>query len=447
MDEAAFVLTAYELRGPGNRVVRIFRQQDDARAAIEHGDHKTVEPVQMVTVDGGRTGWRIEDAWPIWRDVHRYLRERALAKLSVPERDALSMAVGQAPTGAEQARAVPGIPSAGLITVHGASYQHVDGHGRAETPAKLSALFYTEADALRAALDLSNGAGHDGITRAIRAVTLDGGLSCHMIGDEPPWRIWELTAYLAERARAKLTAEESAALGLAPEPTYPAIVTAYEAVAVHVQPSFGGCQIQNLKGVGVFVRASDAQQAARGLSNEPGRDGQTRPVRVMTLDGRSGFRVPLAHDGTEAPPVTVWHSLDAYLRERARARLTAGEQLAALPAVEPVTGGAPQASPFVGVVELWEAVQTADAAPDVVVGNFVNEADAECAVKGLHGSGRVRESAGFTLDGRSAWLLGPPETLWHDVEAHLRDRAMAKLDDDERRAWGLESRDQMRRVG
>jgi hypothetical protein len=316
----------------------------------------------MVTIDDGHTGWPVGDtAWSIYHDVDRYFRERGLAKLSAEERGALPIAHSQARTRADRSRRATAFPAAGIITVHGA-YMHVEPWPGSAMPPRPVALFCNDADALRAAKDLSNLAGNDGTTGAIRAVTLDGGLSCHLIADEPPLRIWELATYLAEYGRAKLTSEERAALGLAPEPSFPAILTVYEALEVHVQGGIGGCVRGEATGVGVFLHEADAQQAVKGLCNREGENGETWAVRVLTLDGRTGWKLPLAHPGTgdckEAPAVTVWHAFDAYLRERAQARLTAGERLAILPLVEPETGGAHAAPSLIGLVTLYEATQT-----------------------------------------------------------------------------------------
>ena len=444
---AASELTAYELRSAnGGILMGVFRCADDAHAAIENGDEERVNPVRMVTADGGRTGWLVKHTpWPIWHDVDIYLRERGLAKLSDAECGALSTAASQARTRADRSRHATTVPLAGVITVHGA-YRYAEERGHPETLGELVALFCDDADALRAAKDLSDLAGRDGKTSAMRAVTLDGGLSCHLIGDEPPLRIWELAAYLAERGLAKLTPEERAALGLTHEPLFPAILTVHEALQVHVDRGIGGSLVQTMTGVGLFLRASDAQRAARDLCNEAGQDGETRPVRVLTLDGRVGWKLPLAHARTgeceEVPGVAIWRDQDAYLRERARARLTVGERLAVLPRVEPEPGGTPAAPPLVGLVRLYEATQTAERSMTHVVGYFVDKADAERAAKGPDGSGEVKEVPAVTLDGRSAWVLGrdgstEPLTLWRDVEAHLRHRGLAKLGDEERRAWGL----------
>ncbi len=287
-------------------------------------------------------------------------------------------------------------------------------------------------------------------------MTLDGGLSCHLLGDEPPLRIWELAAYLAERGRAKLTSEERGALGLVPEPPFPAVLTAYEVLAVQVDRSLGGNVMRDMTGVGVFLRASEAQQAARGLCNEEGQDGETRPVRVLTIDGRTGWKLPLGHDRAgdceEGPAVTVWYGLAAYLRERARARLTAGERLALLPPVERESGGPPAAQRLMGLVTLYEATQIAERSlKRAVVGYFVDKADAERAATGPDGNGEVKEVPAVTLDGRSAWVLDreratAPLTLWRDVEAHLRHRGLAKLGEEERRAWGLPTEEAPRRA-
>ena len=43
-----------------------------------------------------------------------------------------------------------------------------------------------------------------------------------------------------------------------------------------------------------------------------------------------------------------------------------------------------------------------------------------------------------TLDGSAVWIpLGGPVPILHDVDAYLRERGLAKLTDDERRAHGL----------
>ena len=377
--DQVFVLTAHELRRAGVKGrsprpdsirLAVFRGEDDAYAAIEDGNEETVHPVQIVTADGGRTGWPVTDtAWPVVHDVENYLRARGLARLSAEERSALPIAKSQPRARADRSRHA--FPSAGLITVHGA-YMDV-AH---KAPAKLVALFCDDADALRAAKDLSNVAGSDGHTAPLRTVTLDGGLSCHLLGDEPPLRIWELAAYLAERGRAKLTSEERAALGLAPEPPVPAILTVYEVLEVHVDRGIGGNVMKNMTGVGVFLRAAEAQQAAKGLCNEEGQDGETRPVRLLTTDGRTGWKLPFGHDRAsdceEGPPVTVWHGIDAYFRERARARLTAGERLALLPPVEHETGGPPAAPRLRGLVTLYQATQIAEHSLTHVVGYFVD---------------------------------------------------------------------------
>ncbi len=160
--DQVFMLTAHELRragvkgrGPRPDSIRLafFGREDDAYAAIEDGNEETAHPVQMVTADGGRTGWLVTDtAWPIGHDVESYLRVRGLAKLSTEERSALPIAKSQPQTRADRPRHATAFPAAGLITVHGA-YAHREELGSPKTAAKLVALFCDDAAALRAAKD------------------------------------------------------------------------------------------------------------------------------------------------------------------------------------------------------------------------------------------------------------------------------------------------------
>jgi hypothetical protein len=240
-----------------------------------------------------------------------------------------------------------------------------------------------------------------------------------------PWDLWKVVSNLAPAVPGN------------GDPPAPGIFTVWAALNVSHNQGIGDNRADRVR-VGLFARASDAVRAAKGLCNHPGEDGAISPVRVLSLDGRGGWEVP---PGLE--PVALCNDIDAYLRERAAAKLTAEEAaVSRLVAPPPVDGVHPLPSP--GKLTVYEAAQGGQYDREASVGLFVRKDDAATAAIGGAGPGAVRPVEALTLDGCTGWALrrgvepsGRFEIIHHDVEAYLRRRALAKFTGPERAAYGL----------
>jgi hypothetical protein len=218
----------------------------------------------------------------------------------------------------------------------------------------------------------------------------------------------------------------------------PGIFAVWEAFARFERESFG-CIVSGSEGTGLFVRAIDAVRAST-MPDGPARRISARSI--VTLDGRVGWPVPDDGYGGVQPAVPLHEDLDGFFLLCAREKLTP-EERAALLTEETAPKAGPAQGP--GVVLAWKAVRWNNVGRLwETAGFFLDEADARAAIAGTRGSGHddaVKQVPFLTLDGREGWPLdqgkGEPVVLWHDLGAHLRDRALKKLSAEEQRAHGL----------